>query len=763
METEGEPTVIRRAKALKKILENIIIGIDDGELIVGKAVSKLVSSPLFPEFDWRYLEQLVNSNFLSVEEKEKLEEIIPYWKGKSFCDFAPSRIPEEYRDVAGILCAANVEQQRMPFAVTNLAHMCPGYDKVIIKGLNSIMRQAEEEKYKLDLSKVENLEKYTFLQAVKIALQALSIFAKRYAELAKNLAAKEVDLQKKAELEMTANACEWISENPARTFQEALQSIWLTYIALVMEGLGPAIGFGRMDQYLYPFYKRDVEEGRLTKEQARELLELFLIKMNELLFHFPGSDPFTIKWGVRAGAENPLSTITIGGIKRDGSDATNELSYLFLEAEMNVGLLEDIAVRVHPNTPYQFLMKACEVAKVLAGKLKFVGDETAIKQMLKDGKSLEDARDYVICGCFIHTVPGCSTDPPMAGGSFPNLPLALELALNNGVHRMTGKQIGPKTGNPKEFKSYDELWKAFKKQLDWLMHVYVVVANSIMPLYNELTPYPLMSALFDGCIEKGMDITRCGAIYNTGSFWFVGIVNVGDSLAAVKKVVFEDKKVMMDTLIDALDKNFEGYEEVYCHLRSAPKFGNDDDYADSIVNDVLVQLCEEAKKYTSFAGRKITIDAGNVVGHIPCGRVVGATPEGRRAGEPFSDGGISPYYGRNVNGVTSTLRSVAKLDLWRTSGSVLNVKFNPNDLKEEFKIESRIRKFASLIKTFARIGGDIVQFSFVNSDMLRDAQKHPEKYKDLLVRVATYSAYFVDLPREIQDDIIRRTEMGGSY
>jgi pyruvate-formate lyase len=285
-----------------------------------------------------------------------------------------------------------------------------------------------------------------------------------------------------------------------------------------------------------------------------------------------------------------------------------------------------------------------------------------------------------------------------------------------------------------------------------------------MPLYNEFMPYPLLSAFFDGCIKKGKDITNGGALYNTGSFWAVGIPNVGDSLAAIKKVVFEDKKISMDRLIEALEKNFEGYEDIEYILNSAPKFGNDNDYVDSIVNDVLVHLSNEVAKYEGFAGRKFTIAAANVVHHIFCGKIVGALPDGRRAGEPFADGGLSPYYGRNVNGVTSTMRSVAKLELWRASGGgVLNIKFNPNDLKEEFKIESKMRKFASLIKTFAKIGGDIVQFNFVNAETLRDAQKNPEKYRDLLVRVATYSAYFVDLPREIQDDLIKRTEMGGSW
>jgi len=763
METEGEPMIIRRAKALKKILENMTIGIEEGELIVGKPTSKPVSSPLFPEIDWRYLEELINTNYLSMEEKEKLKEVVSYWRGKSFSDVASLRIPNTLKETIDVFSAGiEIPSGSSAFANVHLAHCVPGYEKILTKGLNGLINDVEETMAKLDLTKIEDIKKLNFLEAVKIALQAVPSFAKRYAELAKKLAERENDPQRKTELEKIAEICEWVPANPARTFHEALQAIWFIYIALAMEGLGPAIGFGRMDQYLYPFYKKDIEEGRLTKEHARELIAMFLIKMNELAFHFPGSHPFTIE-RYRSGGEYPLSTITLGGVTRDGLDATNELSYLFLDAEMDVGLLEDIAVRVHKDTPYSFLMKACEVARLLAGKIKFVSDETAIRQLIEDGKSLEDARDYAVTGCFIHTVPGRSHDPPMGGGNFPNLPLALELALNNGVHRATGKQIGPRTGDPRKFKSYDELWKAYQKQVEWLVRAHVTLTNCIMPLFYELTPYPLLSALFDGCIERSKDITEGGALYNTGSFWFVGIVNVGDSLAAVKKVIFEDKRASMDALVDALEKNFEGYEELYHLLRNAPKFGNDDDYVDSIVNDIICHLCEEVSKYVSFGGRKFTVAAANVVAHIPCGRIIGATPEGRRAGEPFSDGGISPYYGRNINGITSTLRSVTKLDLWRTCAAVLNIKFNPSDIKEEDKIESKMRKFASLIKTFAKTGGDIIQFSFVNTEMLRDAQKNPEKYRDLLVRVATYSAYFVDLPKEIQEDIIRRTEMGGSY
>jgi len=768
METEGEPMVIRRAKALKKVLENMSIRIENGELIVGRVTSKRFGGILFPESGWELLEEGVSTGSIlghrieTEEEKVKLQEILSYWKSKLSTDRWIQSMPEEYRRFFNLLRAS-------AGGGGSLAHNCPGFERVITKGLNELKKQVDEEMVILNLTEPDAIQKYLFLKAVNITLDAVITFAKRYAELARSLAEKETDDQRRLELERIAEICEWVPANPARSFHEALQSLWFIYLAVELEGGGPGIGFGRMDQYLYPFYKKDLDEGRLTKEQARQLIAMFLIKINEFTIPFSnemvtpiGGERLTESFSPRSGANQPLSVITLGGLTRDGKDATNELSYLFLEAEKDVMLWEEIAVRVHANTPGEFLIKALEAAKLAKGKIKFVCDETVVKQLIKDGKAVEDARDYAITGCFIHTVPGRSYDPSLGG--FVNLPLALELALNNGVFRRTGEQLGPRTGDPRQFKSYNEVWNAYKKQVEWLIRMHVIQANVDLFHLLEALPCPLQSALYDGCIEKGKDVASGAAVYNTGSLWITGIPNVGDSLAAIKKVVFEEKKITMARLIDALDKNFEGYEDVYFLLRSAPKFGNDDDYVDSIVNEVLVHLCDEVGKYTTIGGRKFTISAANVAANVPLGKLIGATPEGRKAREPFSDGGLSPYYGRNVNGITSTLRSVAKLDLWKASGGcVLNVKFNPDDVKEEFKIESKMRKFASLIKTFAKIGGDIIQFNFVSTETLRDAQKHPEKYRDLLVRVATYSAYFVDLPKEVQDDIIKRTELGGSY
>ena len=752
-ETESEPSVIRRAKALEKILREMTIHIEDGELIVGRATSKQRGGPILPEVHWEwYLEEMDNLSTrnwdrfapLTKEEKVKMKAFLPYWKGKTLYDKFHAMLPED------ALKLNHKIQAPVSSCINNmlLAHVSSDYEKVLTKGLNGIKKEVDEGLGRLNLAEIEDFKKWQFLKAVKITLEAATSFAKRYAELATSLAEEETDIQRKIELEGIAGICDWVPANPARSFYEALQSVWLTYIVLMIEGWGPGMSFGRPDQYLYPFYKKDIEEGRITREEARELIALLYIKMNGLL---TPQETETAK--INAGF--PIwANVTLGGLSKDGKDAVNELSYLFLNAEEDVRLTaEDIIIRIHKNTPDAFLMKACEVAKLLRGKFKFLSDETTIQQLLTDGKPVEHARDYVICGCITPSVPAYSQDVP--GGVF-NLPLMVELALNNGASRLTGEQIGPKTGDPRKFKSYDEAWDAYKKQVESLLPVSLLFRNTDRQLFAEFTPTPFLSALSCGCIEKGIDITNGGtAPYMTFTVAFCGVPNVGDSLAAVKKVVFEDKKITMDRLIDALDKNFEGEEEILHMLQSAPKFGNDDDYVDSLMNEVVIHVNSEAAKHKSIAGAICNTSAMAVTTNVLLGYIVGALPDGRRVGEPLSEGGISPYQGRNVSGPTATMRSVAKLDhLKLTGGSVLNMRFNPDVLKDE----SKIRKFASLIRTFGETGGALVQFNIVSTDMLKDAQKHPEKYRDLLVRVATYSAYFVELGKELQDDIIRRME-----
>jgi pyruvate-formate lyase len=461
-ETENDPAVLRRAKGLAKVLAKMTIHIDGGELIVGRTTSKTRGGAILPEVDWQwYLNEVDTLSTrdwnkfapLSGEEKARIKEFLPYWKGRSLYEKWYQMLPEDARERYHIIHEAGA----FSAASIHPGHIMPDYEKVLLRGLNGIRKQVDEALEKLNLARIEDFKKHHFFQAVKITLDGAVHFAKRYAALARGLAEKETRSQRKAELTKIAEACEWVPGNPARSFYEALQSVWLTYIPFMVEGWSFGIGFGRPDQYLYPFYIKDLEEGRMTKEEARELIELLFIKMNGSVIPQCGAAVRTF------GGDPVAANMTLGGLTKDGRDAVNELSYLFLEAEENVGLsAEDIVIRIHKNTPSVFLMRACQVATVLRGKIKWVSDETIIQQLLTDGKPIDLARDYCIDGCFQPTVAGWSQDIP--GGPF-NLPLMVELALNNGVSRVYGVSIGPQTGDPREFQSYDEVWNAYKKQV----------------------------------------------------------------------------------------------------------------------------------------------------------------------------------------------------------------------------------------------------------------------------------------------------------
>lgn len=753
-ETEGEPHIIRRAKSLKKILEEMSIAIEDGELIVGAPSSKLRGGPLLPEMQWEwYLQELDTIstrdwdrfNPLTEDDKTTIKEFLPYWKGKSLYDRWCAEIPDELLKLnhkimgGGAYCNNNMG---------GYGHIAADFPRVLKEGLNGVKRQVDTELGTLILAELKDFRKYQFLTAVKITLDAASIFARRYAKLSRDMAAAEIDSQRKTELEKIAEHCFHVPDNPARSFWEALQSVWFVYMIVMIEAWGPGGSYGRPDQYLLPYYEKDLADGILSRAQARELLALLLIRSNSFV---TARNNVMVK--TFAGYAQQVN-ITLGGLTPGGRDAVNDLSYLFLEAEEDVRLnQEDIVIRIHKNTPDAFVIKACETAKLIRGKLKFVSDETTIQQLLSDGKALEHSRDYHITGCNTPGIPARSLDIP---GGILNLPLMVELALNDGISRVSGEQLGPRTGDPGKFGSFDDVWNAFKTQVDHLLPKALVFKNVDKKLFSLYAQTPFQSALHSGCIEKGLDITEGGtAPYVTHAISLGGSPNAGDSLAAVKKAVFEEHRITMDELIDALDHNFEGYEKIRRILSEAPKFGNDDDYVDSILNEILLYCQKKASEIKGLAGAISNVAVATITANIPLGYVVGALPDGRKAGEPLSEGGISPHQGRNVNGPVATMRSVAKLDLARfTNGSVLNMKFNPDALSDIQKI----RRLASLIRTFCETGGTLVQFNIVGSDTLRDAQKHPEAFRDLLVRVATYSAYFVELSPELQNDIIARVE-----
>ena len=753
-ETEGAPEIIRRARALEKILAQMSIYIREGELIVGNSTSKIRGGQLIPEVQWKWILDEIDTISTrkwdrclpyTSEEKAKLRDYLPWWEGKSLNEKWIKSVPEDSRRIHEKFI---YQSHTASNGTVHFAHATVDYEKVLELGLTGHKRLIEDKIRELKLTDCDDYEKYQFYSAALITLDAAINFANRFSDLAKEIAKSESNMERKTELEKIAENCAWVPENPARNFYEAIQAVWFIHLVLRIEGLGPGVTFGRPDQYLYPFYKRDIDEGRLSVEEASELIALLLVKANDTaIFRKEAA-------AERFGGFPTLANITLGGVTKDGNDAVNELSYLFLDAENEVGLtVEEYVIRINKKTPDKFVIRACEVAKKLTGKLKFIGDEIVIQQMLERGRPIELARDFIVCGCFTPAIPSWCYD---ITASAVNLPFVLELALNDGVSRLTGEQLGPKTGNPRKFKSYEEVWGAYAKQLEYMMSKGVLNRNIDMDLFKKYSPYPFQSCLYHACIESGHDLTNGGAApYLCEGHGLAGLPNVGDSLAAIKKVVFEDKETSMEGLINALDKNFDGESRLFYLLNKAPKYGNDNDYVDSIMNDLIIHFSNELEKYHGVNGSKLVACASTVTSNLTYGKLVGALPDGRKAEEPLAEGGISPHQGRNTNGVTATLRSVAKLDHMKLSGgTVLNIKFNPDALKDDVKI----RKLASVLRTYFETGGYHVQLNIVDGQMLKDAQANPEKYRDLLVRVATYSAYFVELSPEIQNDIIVRTE-----
>lgn len=752
--TEGAAIEYRRAKALEHILTHMTIGIGPDELFVGRPTGKVRGGPLSPEVNASWYTKEMDTfhtreqeNYAEVPEEDKavIRDVCAYWTGKSLFDHWQAYIPDDMKAYNGPIIGGGAFCLNTQY----YGHTATDFGRILTKGVTGLLQEIEASAASLgSFGAVENFSKLQYLNAMKISLNAVVKYANRYGELAADMARNEPNPDRRAELERIAETCRRVPEHPARTLYEAIQSTWFLYVALNNEAWAAGPSLSRADQYLYPYYLADTQAGRITDEEALEYLACFLIKQNGqfTVYSTPAAKIFG-GLGCRLGT-------TVGGLKPDGSCAVNELSYLFMEAA-RYGLTEDIMVLTGENTPMDFLELALETAKILRGKMKFIGQDVLVKQMLHDGRPPELANNCAIAGCNSPSVPGRSVDLP---GGMINLPLIFDLALHDGYSPMLKKQMGPHTGDARGFQSYDEVFQAFQKQFSYFtpyMHLY---KNVDKLMFAEYSPCPLQSTMMQGCIETATDITR-GAMYPYMSYSMSvsGAPNLGDSLYAIQKLVFEDRNYTMEQLLDALDHNFVGFEEMLHQIQLLPKFGNDEPCVDRIVNDVLRFVSEEIERIPGFAGAKSTCAAATITGNIPMGADVGAQPDGRKAGEPIAEGGISPHQGRNVSGITATMASVARLDPMNfRHGSVLNLRIDPDAVKDADKL----RKLAFLVRTFHAMGGYLVQFNIVSTEMLRDAQKHPEQYKDLLVRVSTYSAYFVELSETLQNDIIARMEFG---
>ncbi len=741
---------IRRALAFKYILENKEICINEGELIVGERGPAPKATPTYPEICCHSIKDLEILN-----SREKIpykvdewtfeiykKEIIPFWRGKSIRDKIFEEMSPEWKLAyeAGIF--TEFMEQRAP------GHTVLD-NKIYKKGFIDFKKDIKKSMEKLDfLNDPEAYEKLEELRAMEIAADALIMYARRHAERLKELAKEEKNPERRKELERMAEICFQVPAHPPRDFWEALQYYWFVHLGVIIELNGwDSFNPGRLDQHLYPFYKKGLEEGTLTIEKIKELLEAFWIKFN--------NQPAPPKVGVTGEESNTytdFALINLGGVKEDGSDAVNELSYLILDIIKEMRIVQpSTMVQISKKNPDSFLKKALEVVRTGFGQPSIFNTDAIIQELLRQGKSIEDARNGGASGCVETGAFG--KEAYILTGYF-NFPKILEITLNNGFDLRTGKKIGIETGDPTNFKTFDELFSAYQKQIKHFIDIKIKGNNIIERLYAEYVPAPFLSLLIDDCIVKGKDYHNGGPRYNTSYIQGVGLGTITDSLTAIKYHVFDKKTITMDEFLKALKNNFKGYEKFQLILlNKTPKYGNDDDYADNIMKKVFEIYFEAVDGRPNTRGGTHRINLLPTTVHIYFGKVTGATPDGRKAWEPLSEG-VSPVQGTDRKGPTAVIKSVAKIDHIKTGGALLNQKFTPSILQNE----DGLNKLLKLIRTYFKLDGHHVQFNVVTAETLRDAQRHPEKYRDLIVRVAGYSDYFVDLKTELQNEIIKRTE-----
>ncbi|NNG26950.1 MAG: glycyl radical protein, partial [Ignavibacteriaceae bacterium] len=670
------------------------------------------------------------------------EKIIPYWGGKSIRNKILNAMSSDWKDAYDAGIFTEFMEQRAP------GHTVLD-DKIYKMGMLDFKHKIENEINNLDfLNSPEELNKREELKAMSIAADAIINYAKRNSEKLYELASSENDKERKDELETMAGICERVPEFAPKTFWEALQYYWFVHLGVITElNTWDSFNPGRLDQHLYPFYKRDIESGLLTKEKARDLLQSFWIKFN--------NQPAPPKVGVTAKESNTYTDfclINLGGLKENGDDAVNELTYILLDVIEEMRLLQPSSmIQVSTKNPDKFIKRALQIIKTGYGQPSIFNTNAIIQEMLRQGKSIEDARNGGASGCVETGAFG--KESYILTGYF-NLVKVLEITLNNGVDPNSRKQIGIATGEAETFKTYEEFFKAFKKQLNHFIDIKIEGNVIIERLYAQHLPAPFMSLLIDDCITNGKDYNTGGARYNTSYVQGVGIGTITDSLASIKYNVYDEKNFTMLEMTEALKNDYNGAEQLRgTILNSTPKYGNDNDYADAVLKEIFEAFFNSVDGRPNTKGGFFRINLLPTTSHVYFGSKVGATPDGRFAELPVSEG-ISPVQGADVNGPTSVLKSAAKIDHLRTGGTLLNQKFTP----QIFNDEDSIDKIVSLIRSYFKMDGHHIQFNVIDANTLREAQDHPENYKDLIVRVAGYSDYFVDLTPELQEEIIKRTE-----
>ena len=798
--TEDEPIILRRAKAFAHILENIPITIRDEELIVGSATQAPRGCQTFPEYSFEWLEaefdtvetRAADPFYISEQTKAALREVHEYWRGKTTSDLATSYMaPEALTAIAhNIFTTGN-------YFYNGIGHVTVDYGKVLRVGYSGIIEEAKAALAKLNFGDSDYAKRHHFLNAVIISCEAVIAYAKRYAKLADMMAEGCQDFERKAELRRIALNCERVPEFGARNFYEACQSFWFVQMLLQVESSGHSISPGRFDQYMNPYFEKDLKEGAITREFAQELMDCIWVKLNDLN-----------KCRDAASAEgfagySLFQNLIAGGQDVNGIDATNDVSFMCINATMHVFLpAPSFSVRVWNGSPHEFLIRAAELTRTGIGLPAYYNDEVIIPALLSRGVTLADARNYNIIGCVEPQAPA-KTDG-WHDAAFFNMCRPLELVFTRG--KDAGEQIGPDTGEFKNMKTFDDFYNAYKTQMNYFIELLVNSDNAIDQAHADRCPLPFQSCMVEDCIGRGKSMQEGGAIYNfTGPQGF-GIANMADALYVIKTLVYEQKKYTLCDFADALENNYgkdmdahyaekvtknvvadivasgktvsrddvaaifaavsknpcsdaqkEKYDRMLADIDAVPKFGNDIEEVDAFARDVAYTYTRPMESYKNPRGGQYQAGLYPVSANVPLGAQTGATPDGRLARTPVADG-VSPSAGRDICGPTAAANSVSKLDHFIASnGTLFNMKFHPTALAGRHGLEN----FVSLVRGYFDQKGSHIQFNVVSRDTLRDAQAHPEKYKSLVVRVAGYSALFTTLSRSLQDDIIARTEQGG--
>ncbi len=746
----GRSVPVQRALALDHFLRHKHLWLGEGELIVGERGPAPKATPTYPEItlhslkDLEILDTRPKVSFKVDDEVRRVyrEEIIPYWKGRTNRDRIMAAMEKPWLEAYRAGVFTEFQEQRAP------GHTVLG-DKIYRLGLLDLQREIRRHIRALDFANdPEAYDKREELTAMSLAAGAVMRFAARYADLLHVEAKKEKDPRRRRELQEMEAVCRWVPARAPRTFHEALQYYWFVHLGVVSE-LNPWDSFnpGRLDQQLLPFFRQGLEEGTLTEERARELLQAFWVKFN--------NHPSPPKIGVTAQESNTytdFALINLGGVTPDGKDAVNELTYLILDVIEEMRILQPSSmIQVSRKNPDRFILRTLDIIKTGFGQPSVFNTDAIIAELVRQGKDIVDARKGGASGCVESGAFG--TEAYILTGYF-NLNKVLEVTLRNGTDPRTGRKIGLATGDPRTFRSFDDLMGAYRKQLNYFLDIKIRGNNIIERINAQYLPAPFLSLFIDDCIANGRDYNAGGARYNTSYIQGVGLGSITDNLASLKEHVFEQKDVTMDGMLKALEKNFEGYDELRHKLiYLTHKFGNDDDYADVLAQEVFEMFFEAVDGKPTSRGGTFRINLLPTTSHVYFGSVIGAMPDGRKAGEPLSEG-ISPVQGADRKGPTAVINSVAKIDHLRTGGTLLNQKFSP----DFFKDRDAKKKLTALIRSYFRMDGHHIQFNVVRAETLRDAQKHPEKYQDLIVRVAGYSDYFNDLGTDLQNEIIRRTE-----